>query len=154
MLLYLENTLKLFLCLLTGVGIIAIENYANPIVIVFCGRMACPSGSNFDIHEFYSRNNTLLCVSKDHASEKTTMQKSFKLDQAFMNNVEKTSNCIFMSGRLSLRYFEYVNTLLGSISSQIIEYQQITSAKYTVLMLRVRQNERKQAFGRSPPYQE
>ena len=68
-----------------------------------------------------------------------------------MNNVEKkTSNCILKSGRLSLRYFEYVNTLLGSISSQNIEYQQITSAKYTALMLRVRQNERKKAFGRSP----
>ena len=34
-------------------------------------------------------------------------------------------------------------TLCGSILSQNIENQQITSAKYTVLMLRVRQNERK-----------
>ena len=32
--------------------------------------------------------------------------------------------------------------------------QQITSANYTVLMLRVRQNEQKKAFGRSPLYQE
>ena len=87
-------------------------------------------------------------------SDKTTMQKRFKLNQAFMKNVEKTSNCIFKSGRLSLRYFEYLITLFGSLSSQNIENQQITSAKYTVLMLRVRQNERKKAFGRSPPNQE
>ena len=71
-----------------------------------------------------------------------------------MNNVEKTSNCI-----LSLEDYLYdilnnVNTQLGSLISQDIETQQITSAKYTVLMLRVRQNERKKAFGRSPPYQE
>ena len=71
-----------------------------------------------------------------------------------MNNVEKTSNCMFKSGRLSSPYFEYVKTLCGSLLSQNIENQQITSAKYTVLMLRVRQNERKKAFGRSPPYQE
>ena len=53
------------------------------------------------------------------------------------------SNSIYKSGRLSLRlrYFEYVNTLLGSLLSRNIENQQITSAKYTVLMLRVRQNE-------------
>ena len=67
-----------------------------------------------------------------------------------MDNVEKTSNCIFKSGRLSLRYFEYVNTLFGSLSSQNIDNQQIRSAKYTVLMLRVCQNWRKKAFGRSP----
>ena len=78
------------------------------------------------------------------------MHESFKLDQALMNNVEKTSNCILKSGRLSLRYFEYVNTLLGSLSSQNIEYQQITPAKYTALMRRVRQNERMKAFDRSP----
>ena len=71
-----------------------------------------------------------------------------------MNNVEKTSNCIFKPGRLSFRYFEYVNTLFGSLSSQNIENQQITSAKYYVLMLGVRQNWRKKAFGRSPSYQE
>ena len=79
---------------------------------------------------------------------------SFKLDQAFINNIEKMSNSIFKSGRLSLRYFEYVNTLFGSLSSQNIENQQITSIKYTLLMLRVRQNEHKKAFGRSPPYHE
>ena len=61
---------------------------------------------------------------------------------------------MFKSERLSLQYFEYVKTLLGSLSSQNIEYQQITSAKYAVLMLRVRQNEHKKACGRSPRYQE
>ena len=71
-----------------------------------------------------------------------------------MNNVEKTSNCIFKSERLSIRYFEYVNTPFGSNLSQNIENQQITSAKYTVLMVHVIQNDRKKAFGRSPPYQE
>ena len=71
-----------------------------------------------------------------------------------MNNVKKIANSIFKSGRLSLWYFEYVNTLFGSLSSQNIENQQITSVKYTVLMLRVRQNELKRAFGRSPRYQE
>ena len=65
-----------------------------------------------------------------------------------MKNVEKTSNCIFKSERVSLRYFEYVIILFGSLSSQNIENQQITSANYTVLMLRVRQNERKKAFGK------
>ena len=43
---------------------------------------------------------------------------------------------------------------IGSLSSQSIENQQITFAKYTVLMLCVHQNERKKAFGRSPLYQE
>ena len=38
--------------------------------------------------------------------------------------------------------------------SQNIENQQITSEKDTLVMLRVRQNERKKAFGRSAPYQE
>ena len=70
-----------------------------------------------------------------------------------MNIIEKTSNCIFKSGRLSLRYFEYVNTLFESLSSQKIKNQQIMSAKYTVLMLCVHQNEREKAFGRSPLYQ-
>ena len=79
---------------------------------------------------------------------------NFKLDQAFLNNFEKKSNCIFKSGRLSLRYFEYVNTLPGSLSSQNIENQQITSAKYTVQIIRVRQNGRKKAFDRSPLRQE
>ena len=79
-------------------------------------------------------------------SDKTIMQKKVQLGPAFMKNVEKTSICIFKSGRLSLRYFEYVNALFGRLSSQHIENQQITSAKYTVLMLRVRQNERKKAF--------
>ena len=82
------------------------------------------------------------------------MKTSFKLEQALMDNVEKTSNCIFTSGRLSLRYFEYVNTLFGSLSSQNIKTQQTTSAKYAVLMQSVRQNEIKKVFDRSPPYQE
>ena len=69
-----------------------------------------------------------------------------------MDNVDNTSNCMFKSGRLSLRSFEYVNTLFESPSSQNIENQQI--AKYTVLILCVCRNGRKEAFGRSPPYQE
>ena len=52
-----------------------------------------------------------------------------------MNNVENTSNCIFKSERLALGYFEYVNTLFRSRSSQNIGNQQITSAKHTVPML-------------------
>ena len=32
----------------------------------------------------------LVTVYKGHMSDKTTMPKSFKLDQAFMNNVEKS----------------------------------------------------------------
>ena len=70
-----------------------------------------------------------------------------------MNNVGKTSNCIFKSGRLSLGYFEHVNTLFRGISSQNIENQQVAFVKYTVQMQRVCQNERKKAFGRSQPYQ-
>ena len=62
-----------------------------------------------------------------------------------MNNAEKMSNCIFKPGRLALRYFEYVKTLLGSLSSQNIEIQQITSAKYTVLILHLSQNGRKKS---------
>ena len=38
-----------------------------------------------------------------------------------------------------------VNILFGSLSSQNLENQKITSAKYTVLMIRVRQYERKKA---------
>ena len=62
------------------------------------------------------------------------MQK-FKLDKEFKNNVGKTSN-IFKPGRLSFRYFECVNTRFGSLSSKNVKNQHITSAKYTVLMLR------------------
>ena len=40
---------------------------------------------------------------------------------------------MFKSGRLALPYFEYVKTLFGSILSQNIENQQITSPKYTVI---------------------
>ena len=71
-----------------------------------------------------------------------------------MNNVEKRSNCIFKSRRLSLQYFEYVKTLFRSFSSQNIENQQIMSPKYTVVMLGVCQNGPKNAFGRLPSYQE
>ena len=60
-----------------------------------------------------------------------------------MKNVEKKSNHSFKFGSLSLRCFEYVNILCESRSSQNIENQQITSAKYTVLRLCVRQNGRK-----------
>ena len=70
-----------------------------------------------------------------------------------MNNIENTSNCIFKSGRLSLRYFDYVNSLFGSLSSKHIKNQQITSMKYTVLMLCARQNEQKKVFGSLPRYQ-
>ena len=62
-----------------------------------------------------------------------------------MKNVEKTSNHSIKFGRLSLRCFEYVNTLSRSLSSQNTENQQITFAKYTVLRLCVRQNGRKKA---------
>ena len=63
-----------------------------------------------------------------------------------MNIVSKTSNCIFKSDRLSLRYFEFVSKLFGIRFSQNIENQQITSAKNTILMILVRQYERKKAF--------
>ena len=60
------------------------------------------------------------------------MQKNFKLGQVFIYNIEKTSNCIFKYGRLSLRYFEYVKRLFGSLSSQNIKNQQIMSLIYTL----------------------
>ena len=82
------------------------------------------------------------------------MQKSFKLDQAFVINVEEKSHCIFKSGRLSLRYSAYVKTIFGSLSNRNIENRQITSSNYTVSTVRVRQNWRQKAFGRSTPYQE
>ena len=64
-----------------------------------------------------------VCVHKGHTSDKTTVQKCFKLDQAFMNNVEKTSNCV-----LSLEDYHYyiLNTLFRSLLSQNIENLQIT----------------------------
>ena len=43
---------------------------------------------------------------------------------------------------------------MWSLLSQNIEKQQVISEKYTVLMLRVCQNERKKAFGRLLPQQE
>ena len=65
-----------------------------------------------------------------------------------MNNVER-SLIDYHKDILNMK-----KTLFGSLSSQNIEIQQITSAKYTVLMLSVGQNGRKKAFGRSRPYQE
>ena len=59
-----------------------------------------------------------------------------------MNSVE-----ILPSGRISCRYYQYVNTLPRSPLSQDIENQQITSLKYTVITSRLRQNERDRAFG-------
>ena len=50
-------------------------------------------------------------------------------------------------GRISCRYFQYVNTLPRSLLSQDIENQQIPSLKYTVITSRLRQNERNRAFG-------
>ena len=46
--------------------------------------------------------------------------------------------------------FEYVKTLFRSLSSKNIENQQITSAKYTELILRVRQKGHKKSFGLVP----
>ena len=51
------------------------------------------------------------------------LEVSLSIDLAFMNIIEKTSNCIFNSPRLSLRYFEYVNALFGSLQSRNIENQ-------------------------------
>ena len=47
---------------------------------------------------------------------------------------------------VSCQYFQYVNTLFRSLLSQEIENQQITSLKYTVVLPRLRQNERNRAF--------
>ena len=71
-----------------------------------------------------------------------------------MNNVEKLQTAFCKSGRLSLRYFECVNTLFGSLSIQNIETQQNKSTKYIVLLLYVCQNKRMKAFGRGAQYQE
>ena len=35
-----------------------------------------------------------------------------------MNSVDKTLNCILASGTLTCPYFEYVNTLFGSLMGQ------------------------------------
>ena len=61
--------------------------------------------------------------------------------------MKNRKTAFFASGRLTYRYFELANTQFGSLLSQIIENQQIMSAKYTVLMLRLHQNERYTAFG-------
>ena len=98
-----------------------------------------------------------MLIYKGHMSDKTTMQKSYKLDQAFMNNIEKTSNCIFKSGRLSLQYFEYAkHAIQQSFKSEHRKSTNNVREVYCskLLMLHVSQNERKKAFGRSPSYQE
>ena len=69
-------------------------------------------------------------------------KKKIKLDQAFINDVEKCQTAC-----LNLEIYRYdmlynVNTLFASLSSQNIENQQIKSTKCTVLMLGIRQNER------------
>ena len=46
-----------------------------------------------------------------------------------MNMVDKTLNCILLSGLLTYPYFEYVNTLFVSLMSQDSENQPITSPK-------------------------
>ena len=71
-----------------------------------------------------------------------------------MKNVEETYNGIFKSGILLLRYFDCANPLFGNLLSQYVENQQTTPRKYTLLIPRVRQNEHKKAFGKSPPYKE
>ena len=106
--------------------------------------------TNLTQTHYFTKNGHIKAT---HLTIKTAMQKSFKLDQAFLNNDEKKSNSIFKS--LSLQDFEHVYTLFGRLSNQNIEIQQITYAKYTVLMLCVCQNDRKtKAFCRSRPYQE
>ena len=46
-----------------------------------------------------------------------------------MNSVDKTLNCILPSGMSTCPYFEYVNTIFGSLMSQESENQPITSPK-------------------------
>ena len=61
-----------------------------------------------------------------------------------MNSVDQTLN--LTSERFTCRYCEYVNTLLESLLSQDIENQLIKLPKYSVKMLRLRQNECNTAF--------
>ena len=68
--------------------------------------------------------------------DKTTVKKCFEIDQAYKNAIDKTLNCILPSGRLTNRYFECVNTLIGRRLSQDIKNQQIPLLKYTVTMPR------------------
>ena len=80
------------------------------------------------------------------------MQKSFKLDQALMNNVEKKRQTFFVKFGIHVLSL-CKDAIWESFES---EHRKLTntSAKYTVLMLRVHQNGRKNAFGRSPLYHE
>ena len=65
-----------------------------------------------------------------------------------MNSVDKTLNCILPSERLTRRYFKYVNTQFESLFLVgASKNQPITSPKCTVIMPRLRQNERDRAFG-------
>ena len=48
----------------------------------------------------------------------------------------KRKKCILPSGRLTYRYFEYVNTLIGNLLSQDNENQTKTSLQYTAIMTR------------------
>ena len=62
------------------------------------------------------------------------MQKSFEIDQEFMENIGKYNNKHTSNSILSLEdyhydIFEYVNTLFESLLSQNIENQQITFMK-------------------------
>ena len=64
------------------------------------------------------------------------MRKSFEIDQVLDIKKRKTAY-------VSLRYFEYVNTLFGILLSQYIENLQITSVELTVQILRVRMSIRR-----------
>ena len=54
-----------------------------------------------------------VCLYKGNSSDKTTMQKSFQLDQTFMNKVEKTS--------ITHIYLELNTQLFGMICFYIEE---------------------------------
>ena len=71
-----------------------------------------------------------------------------------MNDLNKRQSAFLSLEDYHYDILIYVNTMYGSLLSQNIGNQQITSATYTVLMLRFHQNERKKAFCRLPPYQE
>ena len=62
-----------------------------------------------------------------HTSDKTTMRNLITL---------KTSNCIFKSGRIIFTIFEICKHTIREYFCLNIEHQEVTSAMYTVLMLR------------------
>ena len=77
-------------------------------------------------------------------------KKNFKLDRAFMNNVEKRQTaCLILEDYHYDILNNYVKTVFGGLSSSNIEKP--TNNVRTVLMLRVCKNLRKNAFDRSPP---